>query len=84
MQISRFSTGGYVIHKILLQRGKGRFSAWYDKTGKLLDAEQIFDSGQTRQVVENGPTWQRLAEVGGRFTKPNPEPAEVVPFRFGL
>jgi len=41
MQLSRFQTGGFVIHRIVLNGFQGRFSAWYDSTGKLLDAEQF-------------------------------------------
>ena len=67
MQISRFTTGGFVIHKMLLQNYKGRFSAWYDEEGKLLDAEQLFDHMHERSVVKGGPIWQRLQEVGKRL-----------------
>ena len=41
MQISKFEAGGFVIHRKMLPGRVGRFSAWYDSSGNLLDAEQI-------------------------------------------
>jgi len=41
MQISRFPDGGFAIHKIPTRAGASRLSAWYDKTGSLLDCESI-------------------------------------------
>ena len=41
MQISKFETGGFVVHSKALPGRAGRFSAWYDEAGKLIDAEQI-------------------------------------------
>jgi hypothetical protein len=38
MQLSRFHDGGFVIHKVRL--GAGRYSAWFDREGRLLDAER--------------------------------------------
>lgn len=67
MQLNRFLSGGYVIHRILLQNSKGRFSAWFDKDGNLLDAEQIFDYMHEQPVVKGGPNWKRIAEIGKRF-----------------
>lgn len=69
MQIKRFTNGGYVIHKMLLQHGKGWFSAWYDKDGVLLDAEQFFDHERTRSVKRPGPAWNTLAAIGKRFAQ---------------
>ena len=41
MQISKFEAGGFVVHNKKLPGRVGRFSAWYDETGNLIDAEQI-------------------------------------------
>jgi hypothetical protein len=41
MQIARFENGGFALHRITLDGYKGRFSAWYDVAGALLDCEQI-------------------------------------------
>lgn len=46
MQISRFTSGGYVIHKALPGQ---RISAWYDAAGNLLDCERITARGQSRK-----------------------------------
>lgn len=41
MQIAQFSNGGFVLHRVSVVGYKGRFSAWYDAAGALLDCEQI-------------------------------------------
>jgi len=66
MQVMRFINGGYAIHHI---KGdfKGNMSAWFDKDGKLLDAEQIpVPFGSSRRVKPNGAMWQLAEKVGQR------------------
>lgn len=66
MHVSRFSNGGFVIHKLILQNSKGRFSAWFDKDGNLLDAEQLVGFSWSRSVAKGGPNWDRIAAIGRR------------------
>jgi hypothetical protein len=37
MQIAHFTTGGYVVHKA--QYCGRKYSAWFDASGKLIDAQ---------------------------------------------
>jgi hypothetical protein len=41
MQVSYFTDGGFVLHKIPTRAGATYLSAWYDKNGNLLDCEAI-------------------------------------------
>lgn len=38
--------------------------AWYDNNGLLIHAEHIFPKGDTRQVKQDGPTWEWLVRQG--------------------
>jgi hypothetical protein len=40
-QLSHFPDGGYVVHKARLDGSPCTFSAWFDKAGKLVDAERF-------------------------------------------
>ena len=62
MQKHAFANGGFVIHKIRIEPFAGRFSAWFDATGALLDAEQIDALNRSRRVTSR--QWSRLASVG--------------------
>lgn len=67
MQIARFTNGGYVIHKIT-GPFKGTVSAWFDREGKLLDAEQIPQPfGNSRPVKRGGPIWYLASAIGNRY-----------------
>lgn len=46
MQLSTFSNGGFVIHKIYIGESRCRFSAWFDADGKILDCERIDARGR--------------------------------------
>lgn len=51
MQVIRFETGGYCVHKASVA-GSGRvFSAWFDGTGRLKDAEARDKIGRIRPVL---------------------------------
>ena len=65
IQVKRFSTGGYVVHKIT-GNYKGRVSAWFDKDGNLLEAEQII-ARRVRPVRRGGPMWMYTKNVGRLF-----------------
>jgi hypothetical protein len=77
MQINSFVNGGYVIYKITGQF-KGQMSAWFDRDGNLLDAEQTPEPfgntrpapepfGNTRPVKRDGPMWQHAQTIGRRY-----------------
>ena len=51
MQKHTFEGGGFVIHKIRLESYAGRFSAWFDAKGDLVDAEQIDVLDRSRRVT---------------------------------
>jgi len=73
MQFSRFSNGGFVIHKITGDF-KGKVSAWFDASGSVLDAEQIVNN-RSRRVVRGGSIWKRLQSIGSAWkskAKSNP------------
>lgn len=63
MQIQRFETGGYVIHKIPV--GNGRASAWFNADHTLADIEQFNRAGHVQRVSKTnreyiakyGPIW---------------------------
>lgn len=59
MQVSRFSTGGFVIHKAL----EGRTSAWFDKNGKLLEVEHRDAAGRTTNRISRSDR-ERLEALG--------------------
>ena len=66
IQHHTFHTGGYVLHKVMIDGTK--YSAWYDKDGKLLDAEQFTRSNVARPV----PTRMKnvraeLVKIGDRY-----------------
>lgn len=69
MQLSRFSNGGFVLHKIT-GNFVGRISAWFDVNGKPIDAEQItskFGHNRTRPVNRDGSIWQYLETLGNLY-----------------
>jgi hypothetical protein len=68
MQVSRFSNGGYVIHKMYVNGIK--YSAWFDKDGDVLDAEGFDGLGRSRSVKRGGPVWTELQRVGRREAQP--------------
>ncbi len=58
MQVSRFSNGGFVIHKAI----DGSVSAWFDSEGKLLDCERRGSRGAMRKC--GGQIVARLVAIG--------------------
>jgi hypothetical protein len=76
IQHSAFPDGGFVLHRIVFASENGRFSAWFDARGKVLDAECLFThwrNGQTvsRPVKKDGPIWRMLRTVGARYVQPS-------------
>jgi hypothetical protein len=74
IQVSRFSTGGFVLHKITGDFS-GKCSAWFDEKGEILAAEQIIPyagrSEISRSVKKNGPIWETCKMIGKRYVKKN-------------
>lgn len=58
MQHMRFSTGGCVIHKIHPHGYAGRVSAWFDASGRMLDAEYFDCRNRSRTVRVGTPLWE--------------------------
>jgi hypothetical protein len=53
MQVSRFTNGGFVLHKIQPQSGGvGNISAWFDAAGKLLDCERYNIAGRSCKISQ--------------------------------
>lgn len=46
MQVKRFETGGFVIHKASLQCSKLTFPVWCDERGQILDIDAFNSSGK--------------------------------------
>lgn len=67
MQHGRFINGGYYLHKIM-GNFVGHMSAWFDKDGNMLDAEQItLPFIPSRNVKRNGPMWRYAQDIGQRY-----------------
>lgn len=49
-QVSRFPSGGYVVHGAKLPDSACRFSAWFTPTGRLDDCERIDRLGRSGAV----------------------------------
>ena len=74
IQHSTFPDGGFVLHKVTLPSCDGRFSAWYDAKGTLIDAEGIYQRGflyTVRPVKRFAHCWQQLAVIGKRYVQPS-------------
>ena len=72
MQKAIFPNGGFVLHKITGDFS-GKCSAWYDKTGKLVDAEQILDTGIIKKIKPNAAMWTHCAQLGPQNLTINPK-----------
>jgi hypothetical protein len=74
-QVHFFGTGlGFVVHHAFADGvglGSKSYSAWFDASGKLLDAEVCFwvvNSGRrSRPVKRGGAVWRRLASLASRY-----------------
>lgn len=64
IQKAKFSTGGYVLHKMGTKSGKGKASAWFDANGVMISAERFDSRGRSRAVVVKSPLWEHLQDVG--------------------
>jgi hypothetical protein len=64
IQHSKFeNTGGFVLHKVPVD-GRGKFSAWFDAAGRLLDCERSGGGHvpQTFTIIR-----AELQRIGGRY-----------------
>ena len=64
MQIKRFSSGGYVAHKIHVEGMASKFSAWFSAEGDLLDVERIDRQHRSYPVRVSSEAWQSIAGRG--------------------
>jgi hypothetical protein len=64
IQKHEFSTGGYVIHKIMI--GGVKHSAWFDEHGKLIDIERIDSRGRCYTVNINSQRGRDIDRVYGK------------------
>jgi hypothetical protein len=71
IQKAIFPDGGFVRHKITGDFS-GKCSAWYDKTGKLIDAEQILNTGIIKKIKPKAAIWNHCAELGPKKLTVNP------------
>lgn len=62
-QVHGFTDGGFVVHK-LTGSWSGHVSAWFSRTGRLIDVEHVTRSGQRRGVSHIGPMWSEVAARG--------------------
>lgn len=67
MQLYAFNNGGYVAHAIRIAGYAGKFSAWFDINGNLVDCETLLPNGQARKVHPNSPARIELQRIGKRY-----------------
>ena len=65
IQLIRFSDGGYAIHNVYIKDKK--YSAWYDREGKLLDAERVSGGTSFNVPDRHRHVRQELFSVGLRY-----------------
>jgi hypothetical protein len=76
IQHSVFYDGSFVLHKLML--GEHKYSAWFEKNGKLKAAELVFRNGSTRNVGERQVKVRAaLAIVGKRYVGVGTEEARL-------
>lgn len=63
MQFQRFTSGGFVLHRIT-HLSASRVSAWFDAQGRPTDAE-FPELGRAVQV--DGPVWRGLEALGAAW-----------------
>lgn len=65
IQVSYFSNGGFVAHKVVLT-DRTHASAWYDKEGKLQDHEIFTNATKRNRAKANpgSPSHYKLESVG--------------------
>ena len=74
IQHNIFPDGGFVLHRVIFASENGKFSAWFDKAGNVVEAEQILNNRingtpYSRPVKKDGPIWRMLRTVGVRYVK---------------
>jgi hypothetical protein len=60
MQVTRFTDGGFVVHRLNLDGMKSRFSIWVSAQGILQDAERFDAKDRAYRVKRNSYSWARL------------------------
>lgn len=59
-QVSQFTNGGFVVHKLYLDGMESKFSIWVNRYGILTDAERFDKRGRAYSVKRNSAAWMRL------------------------
>lgn len=65
MQFQPFTSGGYVLHKVLI--GNLKYSAWFNRAGQYIDAERIDSRGRSYPVRTDSTAHQALQQIGRRY-----------------
>ena len=67
IQFSHFHTGGFVLHRVTV--GQSTYSAWFDRSGRLRDAERSNRFGQPTVAVSSRSIHLRAAleRIGARY-----------------
>jgi hypothetical protein len=79
MTLHRFTTGGFVLHKVHIVGSPCRFSAWFNTIGDLIDAEGFNTLGHRHDVKKHSAAWVELSRIGKRYVLPEFLPADSHP-----
>lgn len=60
MQISFFSSGGFVAHKYRVPGLRSKFSVWFNRDGQAIEAERIDSRNRAFPVNRTSPAWQYI------------------------
>lgn len=60
LQVSRFTDGGFVVHRLRLDGVASRFSVWCSLGGRIQDAARIDSRGVAYRVNPDSPLWRAL------------------------
>jgi hypothetical protein len=64
MTCKRYSTGGFVLHRVKIPGSLRTFSAWYDAQGVLLDATAFTKDGWSTNITAGFVVWNDLVRLG--------------------
>jgi hypothetical protein len=65
IQVAHFQQGGFVLHRVFV--GNSKYSAWYDREGRLLDAERIQGARTWNVPLRHIHVREELARIGQRY-----------------
>lgn len=70
MQVARFTSGGFVVHKLRLAGLASWFSIWVSEHGILQDAERFDRRGIAYRVPRESMCWGQLQVTADRLAGP--------------